>query len=600
MFHFQGEKKRMSQAIVFITLGVALVLFAWGRIRHDFVALIALFAVTVTGIVPPSGAFSGFGHPAVITVASVLIIGAGMERSGVVDLLGQVVSRVGNNLVLQIAALSAITALASAFMNNVGALAIMMPVAIFIARRGGNSPSVFLMPIAFASLLGGMTTLIGTPPNIIIATIRASHNGEAFGMFQYAPVGLAVAAVGILFVSLIGWRLLPQRTSQNSANDLFRINEYITEAKVVRESKIRGLTIAEVNKKTDTDVNILGMVRQKKRIHAPSLDEVLKVNDILIIEADAAALEKFINNGGVRLVGGKKFRNDARGSKDIEIAESVIMNDSPLVGESAASISMRSTYGLNLLAIARRETRMQSRLDHLVFIPGDVILLQGRSHMLHDTMKAMRCLPLAKRELRMGYRKNLVMSLGIFGVSIVLTAAGLLSVQVAFGMAAVAFVLSGLIPAREVYDSVDWPVIVLLGSMIPVGQALETTGGADLIASQILGLSGDLPSWAMLAIVFIVTMFLSDIINNAATVVLMAPIGIGVAHGISASIDPFLMAVAIGGSSAFLTPIGHQSNTLVMGPGGYRFTDYWRMGLPLEMVIVLIGVPLIMYFWPLF
>ncbi len=470
----------MSQAIVFITLGVALVLFAWGRIRHDFVALIALFAVTVTGIVPPSGAFSGFGHPAVITVASVLIIGAGMERSGVVDLLGQVVSRVGNNLVLQIAALSAITALASAFMNNVGALAIMMPVAIFIARRGGNSPSVFLMPIAFASLLGGMTTLIGTPPNIIIATIRASHGGEAFGMFQYAPVGLAVAAVGILFVSLIGWRLLPRRTSQNSANDLFRINEYITEAKVVRESKIRGLTIAEVNKKTDTDVNILGMVRQKKRIHAPSLDEVLKVNDILIIEADAAALEKFINNGGVRLVGGKKFRNDARGSKDIELAESVIMNDSPLVGESAASISMRSTYGLNLLAIARRETRMQSRLDHLVFMPGDVILLQGRSHMLHDTMKAMRCLPLAKRELRMGYRKNLVMSLGIFGVSIVLTAAGLLSVQVAFGMAAVAFVLSGLIPAREVYDSVDWPVIVLLGAMIPVGQALETTGGADL------------------------------------------------------------------------------------------------------------------------
>ncbi|MBN2400978.1 MAG: SLC13 family permease [Spirochaetes bacterium] len=590
----------MSQLIVFITLGITLALFAWGKIRHDFVSLIALFIATVTGIVPSSDAFSGFGHPAVITVASVLIIGAALERSGVIDLLGQVVSKVGNNLMLQIASLSVITAFASAFMNNVGALAIMMPVAIFLARKAGNSPSMVLMPIAFASLLGGMTTLIGTPPNIIIATIRADHTGEAFGMFQFAAVGFFVVIAGIFFITLIGWRLLPVRSPDGSSGDLFKIDDYITEVKVVSKSKIRGITIADVRKKTESEVTILGMVRQRQRIHAPSPDEILKVNDILIIETGAEDLKTFINNSGAKLVGGKKFRTDARGSKDIEVAEAVVMNDSPLTGESAVTLSMRSRYGINLLAVARRETKITSRMDHVVFMPGDVILLQGRSHMLHETINSMKCLPLAKRGLRLGYEKRLVASLGIFGLSIFLVVVRLLPVQVSFGMAAVTFVLTGLLPVKDVYKSVDWPVIVMLGAMIPLGQALETTGGAELIASLILNLGNSLPPWAMLTIVLVVTMFLSDIINNAATVVLMAPIGINIAAGIDASIDPFLIAVAIGGSSAFLTPIGHQSNTLVMGPGGYKFFDYWRMGFPLEILIAAVSVPLIMFFWPLY
>lgn len=589
----------MSQSIVFATLVIALVLFAWGKVRHDIVALIALFIVTATGIVPFDHAFSGFGHPAVITVASVLIIGHAMERSGVIDILGQVVSKVGNNLLLQIASLSALTAVASAFMNNVGALAIMMPVAIQMARKSGNSPSIFLMPIAFASLLGGMTTLIGTPPNIIIATIRADITGEAFGMFHFTPVGFFVAVAGVLFVAFIGWRLLPVRSAKNSKDDLFKIDDYITEVRVTRESKIKGITVKEIRKKTESDVTILGMVRQKRRIHAPSPAEILKVNDILIVETDADDLKNFVNNSDTKLVGGKKFRTDARGTKEIEINEAVIMNDSPLIGETAASINMRSRYGLNLLALARRETRIRKRLDHVPFKSGDVLLLQGRSHMLHSAIKTMKCLPLAQRNLRIGYQKKLVLSLGIFGFSILMVVSGLLPVQIAFAMAAVAFILTGLVPINEFYSSVDWPVIVLLGAMIPVGQALETTGGAELIASQILNLGESFPGWAMVAIILVVTMFLSDIINNAATVVLMAPISVNIASALNASIDPFLMAVAIGGSCAFLTPIGHQSNTLVMGPGGYKFTDYWRMGMPLEILILILGVPLIMFFWPL-
>jgi di/tricarboxylate transporter len=589
----------MEQIIVFATLGAALVLFIWGRIRHDIVAMLSLFMVTVTGIVSPERAFEGFGHPAVITVASVLVIGQALERSGVVDLLGKLVSKVGGSLTVQIACLALITAVASAFMNNVGALAIMMPVAIHIARRGDNPPSFVLMPIAFASLLGGMTTLIGTPPNIIIAMIRADAGGASFGMFDYSAAGVFIAAAGVCFISLLGWRLLPRRDARQSREDLFRIDDYITEVKVLRESKIRGMAIDEIREKTGTDITILGMVRRKERIHAPAPDEVLKTNDILIIETDTRDLKHFISSSGVRLVGGKKFRSDARGSDAIKLAEAVVMNDSPLVGESAVSLSMRSRYGLNLLAVARRDKKMITRLDHVVFKTGDVIMLQGRSHMLNETITAMKCLPLAKRGLRIDYQKKIAASLAIFGVSIVLVVSGLLPVQVAFSMAAIAFVLTRLLPLKELYTSIDWPVLVLLAAMIPVGHALETTGGAKLIASQILCFSETLPGWAMLAVVLVATMFLSDIINNAATVVLMAPIALSVAGGINASMDPFLMAVAVGGSSAFLSPIGHQSNTLVMGPGGYRFGDYWRMGLPLEIIIVLLGVPLIMFFWPL-
>ena len=589
----------MDQIIVFTALGIALVLFAWGKIRHDFAALITLFFVVITGIVPATEAFNGFGHPAVITVASVLMIGRALQRSGVVDVLGQFVTKAGSGVLIQIILLCVITAAASAFMNNVGALAIMMPVAIHLARKGGNSPSRFLMPIAFASLLGGMTTLIGTPPNIIIATIRADIYGEAFGMFEFTSVGFFVAAAGLAFITIAGWRLIPLRSSQSNEEDLFRIEDYITEVKIIRDSKLNGVTVDRIREISETDITLLGVVRLKRRIHAPSPDEVLLINDILILETDAEELKTFIDNTGTRILGGKKFRTNAQGSNEIEIAEAVIMRDSPLIGQSAASITMRSRFGLNLLAISRREKKLRKRLDKVSFRTGDVLLLQGRSHMLHDMINTMKCLPLAKRALNIGYQRQLFLALGIFTFSILLVVGGFLPVQIAFSIASLAFVLTGLIPVKEVYTSVDWPVIVLLGAMIPVGQALETTGAASVIASQILQLGGILPVWAILTIVLVVTMFLSDIINNAATVVLMAPIGISVASGLHASADPFLMAVAIGGSCAFLTPIGHQSNTLVMGPGGYKFTDYWRLGLPLEILIVLTGVPLILHFWPL-
>jgi len=588
----------MNHLIVFGTLLVVLVLFAWGRIRHDFVALVALFILVVSGVVDAGRALEGFAHPAVITVAAVLVIGKALEHSGLIDLLGKWVMRVGKNLMLQILVLSLLVAVASAFMNNVGALAIMMPIAINMARKSGNPPSHILMPIAFASLLGGMTTLIGTPPNIIIATFRGDELERPFGMFDFSPVGAVLALAGIAFITLVGWRLLPRRAARKSDAELFDIDDYITEVEVTSDSRIKGKCLDELTEISKADVQILGIVRNRRRIHAPGPDEVLRARDTIILETDAEGLKTFIEDTGAKLAAGRKFRKDAEGSKSIAVTEAIVMADSPLVGRTAAGLRLRNRYGINVLAVARQERKLRRRLDKVVFRTGDVLLLQGREHMLGDTIASIGCLPLAQRGLRLGYRTKIPLALGIFGASIVTVVTGLLPVQVAFPMAAVALVLTGVLSAKEVYTSIDWPVIILLAAMIPVGIALETSGGAERIASAILLIGSNVPPWAILAIVLVLTMFLSDIINNAATVVLMAPIAIGVARGLGFSVDPFLMAVAIGGSCAFLTPIGHQSNTLVMGPGGYRFMDYARMGLPLEVIITLVGVPMIMVVWP--
>lgn len=601
LFHVQISNCNIHMAyyIVFSTLLLVLALFMWGRIRHDFVALIALFILVIAGSIDPATAFGGFGHPAVITVAAVLIIGKALEHSGLIDLLGKWVLKLGNNRLLQIFVLSVLVAVASAFMNNVGALAIMMPIAIHLARKSDMPPSYILMPIAFGSLLGGMTTLIGTPPNIIIATFRAQESGQAFGMFDFSPVGLILTFGGIAFISLLGWRLLPQRAAQKSSNALFDIEDYITEVLVTKDCKVSQQAIGELYSKSEADVQILGLVRHNQRLHAPEPHEKLREGDIIILETDAEELKTFLEDTGLELVGDEKIRTQAEGSKRIVTMEAVVMADSPIIQRTAASIRMRSRYGINLLAVARKSERIRRRLDRVVFRNGDVLLLQGYEDNLQENIISMGCLPLAERGLRLGNASTIPLALSIFISAIILVVSGLLPVQVAFSMAAIAMVLSGILPVKEMYRSIDWPVIVLLAAMIPVGTALETSGGAGLIATSIMDLGSSLPGWAMLGIIMIVTMFLSDIINNAATVVLMAPVAMGVAHGLQYSIDPFLMAVAVGGSCAFLTPIGHQSNTLVMGPGGYQFSDYWRMGLPLELIILAMGIPAILWFWPL-
>ncbi len=587
-----------DQYIVFLTLVFALVMFIWGKWRYDIVALMSLLIATITGIVPTADAFAGFGHPAVITVAAVLVISRGMINSGLIDSITNQLYKIGPNITLQITALTLSVAAISAFMNNVGALAIMLPVALQMARKNGHPPSLFLMPIAFGSLLGGLTTMMGTPPNIIIALARAEYTGEPFRLFDFAPVGIVVALAGILFITLVGWRLLPKRKGQGSMDALFHIEDYTTEVLVTKNSTIAGDRIADLARFHDIEINIIGIARGKHKIAYPSTEESLREGDILVIEADSDDLKTFVDKAKLELAGGKEIENTIWGSQDMLMAEAVVRLDSALIGKTANSLNLRRRFGLNLLAVARKGARLNQRIATICFKLGDVLLLSGPSESMHDTISSMGCIPLAQRNLRIGQPRKIITSSAVFLGAIILAAFGWMAIQTAFVLAAVMMVLLNIISIREVYENVNWSVIILLGAMIPLGHALDTSGAAETVVLLLLGFSEGMSPVIPLIIIFIGTMLLTDIIHNAPAAILIAPIAIKTALTLNVSPDPFLMAVAIASSCALLTPIGHQSNTLVMGPGGYKFGDYWRMGLPLEIIIVLVAIPMICFVWP--
>ncbi len=592
----------MDELVVFVVLAVALVLFVWGKWRYDVVALVALLVLAVVGIVPAAEAYRGFGHPAVVTVAAVLILSRALQNSGVVDVIANCYARIPSIPVLRVLSLSGITAFFSAFMNNVGAVSLLMPVAIRVANRSRELPSHYLMPLAFASLLGGLTTLIGTPPNIIISNFRQEEAGTAFQMFDFAPVGIGVAVVGILFIAFVGWRLIPTRQAPLALGDTLHIEDYMTEVRVPEGSRFIGKLVRDLEDLAEEDVAIVGMVHKGVVYGAPSSYEVIDEGDIFIVEADPEDLKLFVDSSGLVLEVSRDMDEDFNqtlSSNEVMVVEAIVDPDSMMRRRTARSLHLHAAYGVNLLGVSRRGTRLARRLGRIVFRAGDVLLLQGRTELVQAALPRLGLLPLAERALQIGQRRRLFFPLAVFVGAVLLAAFNIVPIYISFVGGAAILLLTRFLTLQAAYQAIDWPVIILLGAMIPVGEALETTGGAERIAMMIAEIGGSLPAWSTLAIVLVTTMLLSAVINNAAAVILMAPIGIGVAATLGANSDPFLMAVAIGASSAFLTPIGHQSNTIVMGPAGYQFGDYLRLGLPLVMVIVAVAIPLIMWVWPL-
>ncbi len=591
-----------QQLLVFIILGVTLIMFAWNRWRYDVVSIMALLAVALTGLVEPENVFSGFAHPAVITVAAVLVLSRGLLNAGVVDSIARLIGRAGNRPAVQVALLTAFVALCSAFMNNVGALALLMPVSIWISRRAGFSPAIVLMPLAFGSLLGGTVTLIGTPPNIIIASYRLqTAAAEPFGMFDFLPVGIGVTLTGMAFISLVGWRLVPKRLEASAAEELFKISDYLTEVSVPESSKYAGRTLHDLfsTVRKEADVQLVALIRDKERKRFPSFYTILQPGDILQIEADSDDLKKVLDDTGFELAESVEQEDaEARASGELNALEAVVTPDSPMVGQTAAGLNLRQTHRINLLAVARQGQRIRDRLGDVRFLAGDIILVEGNEGKLVAALNDLGCLPLAERGLRLGKPRKTFQATLIFAVALGLITFGIVPAATALVCAALVMVMVGLLSSREAYQSIDLPVIILLAAMIPVGQVLESSGGATLIAAKLLRLSDALPPAMTLAVLIGATMLLSNLVNNAAAAILVAPIAIKLAQGMQVCADPLLMAVAIGCSCAFLTPVGHQSNALVMAPGGYRFGDYWRMGLPLSLVVIAVAVPLILLFWP--
>ena len=584
-----------DQIIIFAVLGLSLVFFMWGRWRYDVVAFTALIVAVIGGVVPTDAAFAGFGHPAVITVAAVLVISRTLQVSGVISIFADAVIRFAKGQGAQMTALSGLGALLSAFMNNVGALALLMPLALRLSER----PSAVLMPLSFATILGGLVTLIGTPPNIIIATYRADVSGTAFGMFDFAFVGLPIAAVGLLFVLLIGWRLIPSdRSSRRSAEEMFDLDSYVVEARVNEDSKYVGRTVHELELLDEERTIVVGLLRDEARRLVRIASEYLRAGDVVLLRVDPATIDELVKKAGLTLTGTELASDEKVRSDQVGIIEAVVQPGARIEGRSATMLHLRRHFGVALLALAREGQPIQERIAHVRLRAGDVLLLQGEESELPDAVSDMGCLPLATRNLNIGRGGKVLIPVLVFAASVFATVFGLAPVHISFAGAVVALVLLERISPREAYATIEWPVIVLLGAMIPLGDALQSTGGTQLIANSIVGLAGSIPTFAILGIVLVVTMTLSDLMNNAATAIVMAPISVAIAGSLGLNSDPFLMAVAIGASCAFLTPIGHQNNVLVMGPGGYKFGDYWRMGLPLEIIVVTISIPLIMFFWP--
>lgn len=589
-----------EQILISAILAIAMLMFGWGRWRYDLVAMSALIACVLFQLVEADKAFLGFGHPAVITVAAVLIISSALKNAGVVDEIASRISHLTETPIMHIAALTAVITVASAFMNNVGALALLLPIALSTCDERNRSPALILMPLAFGSLLGGMMTLIGTPPNIIIASIRAEHTGEAFGMFSFTPVGLPIAIIGGLFITFIGWRLIPkERLQNNTANKLFEVGQYLTEAKVPADSPLVGKTLGETDVGDSASVEIIGVAGKRRFARAVRASYVIAEEDILIMRAEPDELREFLEKHSLELLSSATPAFVKPNPQNEVMVEGVINNESALLGQGVEFIRKETGRTVALVGLARNGRPVTQRLRQQIFRAGDVLLLKGDTDTIDEQFRKLGMWPLASRPIDLNRTRRVTVASAIFAVAILLGIVGFTSLTTAFLLAIMAYVLFGILSPRQIYDDIDWPVIVLLAAMIPVGNALTTTGTTQLVADSLIDWTSGFPIPLVLALLLVVTMLLSDVINNAATALVMAPLGIAMAQALNVNADPFLMSVAVGASCAFLTPIGHQCNTLVMGPGGYKFNDYWRMGLPLEIIIVVISVPLILFFWPL-
>jgi di/tricarboxylate transporter len=589
----------VQQGFAFGIVGVMMVLFVWGRLRYDVIAMLALFASVVTGIVPADKAFSGFSDDVVVIVATALLVSAAVAKSGVMERVMRPLSPYLTSTRAQVFALVFAVIALSTFIKNVGALAILMPVAFQMAKRSGTSPSQLLMPLAFGSLIGGLITLVGTSPNVIVARVRADILGQPFEMFDYAPVGLAIAAAGLVCLTLT-FRLLPgDRRGGASLDTAINIENYVAEAKVPAGSPLVGERAVEVAALGEGAAALTTVVRERFRRYKPTPALRLQAGDVLLLEGEPEALERIVVRGELELAG-QGADTPAEGDGDeVGVIEGVVTGDSALIGETAANVGLRERHQVNLLAISRSGERITQRLRSIRFQAGDVVVLQGRYDVLPDALTSLGVLPLAERELGLGRGRRRWIPVAILAVTIVAVAFKFAPIAVAFFGAALALLLTKSLALREAYEAVEWPILILLGALIPVSEAVRTTGATELIAGWLSVAANGLPPIGALALILVAAMGVTPFLNNAATVLMMAPIAASLAGKLGLNPDPFLMAVAVGAACDFLTPFGHQCNTLVMGPGGYRFSDYWKLGLPLSILVVVVGVPAIALVWQL-
>jgi di/tricarboxylate transporter len=589
----------LQQGLAFGLVGLTIVGFVWGRFRYDLIALAALVIGMVVGVVPTEAAFDGFRNDITIIIAAALVVSAAFSRSGIVELALRRLLPLLKTEKSQVPVLTGAVTLLSMVTKNVGALAIMLPVALSVSRKTGSSPSRLLMPMAFGAMAGGMVTLVGTAPNIIVAGVRQDMLGKPFAMFDYAPVGLGLTAIALGFLAF-GYRLLPRdRQGVASLSDSLATNNYTTEVRVPDDWAPGKRTVTELVTGAGGAVRILAVIRDGRRIAPPRGNVVVRASDGIVLDGEAEALDEFVRRSGLSLAGEHRHIPRDAPTEDIRVIEAVVGMNSPLLGQTLAASDLHGQYGINLLGVSRSGYPLTQRLRNARLRQGDIILLQGSENSLPEALGALDLLPLAERSLGLGSVRKRFMPAVVLTVAMLLVGFQIVPVAAAFFGAAVAILVLGGLKMKEAYQALDGPLLVLIAALIPVSAAIQTTGGSDLIANALGGLFQGMPGLAVVGALMVAAMAVTPFLNNAATVLILAPIGATLATRLGFVPDAFLMAVAVGAACDFLTPVGHQCNTLVMGPGGYRFGDYARLGAPLSLLVLLAGPPLILVFWPL-
>ncbi|MBL8790134.1 MAG: SLC13 family permease [Rhizobiales bacterium] len=571
-------------------------MFVWGRFRYDLVAVATLLLAVAAGVVPAKDMFSGFSDDITIIVGSALVVSAAIGRSGIMEYAVRRTLPQSLHLRAQLSVLVVTVAVLSTFVKNIGALAIMLPIALQFAKRSNVPPSVFLMPMSFASLLGGLVTLVGTSPNIVVSRVREDLTGQPFQMLDYAPVGLILTACGLVFMIWFHW-LVPRRTRVDlSARDAVEIEDYLVEATVPAKAASEGMTIAKLLELAGEDVAVISILRGGVQQVRPLPDATLDVDDVLLLEGPADSIDRLVVDAGLDLTGQRGVAPSDETGTVINI-EAVVAGHSVLVGMTAETIRLFHTRGVNLLAVSRRNERLSQKLGSVTFRAGDILMLQGRETGLAILMRDMGLLPLAERKMLLGSVRHAAVPVVILVAAMLASSLGVVPVATAFFAAAAAMALFRVLPLRDLYTSVEAPILIMLAALIPVSQSLQATQATDLLAQWLSSAGAGLPVHGAIALVLVTAMAVTPFLNNAATVLVVAPIAARFAEGLGYRPEAFLMAVAIGAGCDFLTPIGHQCNTLVMGPGGYRFGDYIRLGLPLSLLVVLVAVPALAFFW---
>ena len=585
-----------DQIVILGLLTLMVGLFIWGRWRYDAVSLGVLSSFVLFGYIQPEKAFSGFSHPAVITVALVLLISKGLERSGFIAVLGRKLQVYANSEIQFMISITFFAAVLSSFMNNIGAMAMLLPITLGICQKMNWNPSKFLIPLSFASILGGMNTKIGTPPNIIISEFRKDYVEKDFAFFDFSFTGVPVSILGILFIAFIGWRFIKLRPINSENNPLIELEDYLVEMVITKNSILIDKRALDFRNELDTDTALIGQIDEngkKIEIHG---NQKLYEGQILIMKINPDMVADIQQEFGLDI----DSENDLTSIDDLGGIEAIIVPKSRLIGRKYQYFKRLVGRELSLLGLWRRGLKFRFRLSNEIFKVGDVLLIanRGEKNNIAEKLELAGLMPLWQREFDVVRDPTKIfIAFGLFTICLLLVIFNYVPIVVAFLICVIGFVSSKLLTGEGVYRHIDWPVVILLAAMIPIGNTLISYGITDSVSGYLAGLSSAIDYVWLIVLIMIITMFLSDIINNAATAVIMAPLAVSLAEKINQPIEPFLMSVAIGASCAFLSPIGHQCNTLVMAPGNYKFGDYWKVGLPLEILIILISVPAIVFYW---